>query len=284
MPEVVPAAPVEPAAPRRFEFPAITEPQVEEPKAEGEPNAQNKEEQAPSAASDGDPPKQEAPTPEQAAKRESRRFERRLDKAYRKAAEAEARAALLEKQLNEVRQPKQEADPSAPRMEQFNDIEEYAAAKAEHEKQKALKELQAQQSAEQGKAQQARLMAQWEEKVAEAEDEYDDFHEVVGDLKPVNHLVAAVMEAGPKVAYFLGKNAAEAKRIAALPALTQIREIGKIEARLEAEAVKPKAPSKAPAPIAPLTGAAGVARGSISDGNLSFEEFKALREKQLGRK
>ena len=60
------------------------------------------------------------------------------------------------------------------------------------------------------------------------------------------------------VAYYLGKNPKEAERIVSLPTLSQVREIGKLEAKLLAEPAKPKTPSKAPAPITPLTGAAPV--------------------------
>ena len=61
------------------------------------------------------------------------------------------------------------------------------------------------------------------------------------------------------IAYHLGSHPKEAQRIAALSPLSQIREIGKLEAKLLAEPAKPKAPSKAPAPITPLTGVAQVA-------------------------
>jgi hypothetical protein len=63
---------------------------------------------------------------------------------------------------------------------------------------------------------------------------------------------------GPQLALYLAENEAEVRRIIALHPLTQLRELGKIEAKLEpaAPAAAPAAPvvSKAPAPVRPIAG------------------------------
>jgi hypothetical protein len=66
-------------------------------------------------------------------------------------------------------------------------------------------------------------------------------------------------EVGEQIAYHLGKNPAEAARIAALSPIASIREIGKLEAKLSitpppAQTLKP---SNAPAPPAVVDGKAG---------------------------
>jgi hypothetical protein len=66
----------------------------------------------------------------------------------------------------------------------------------------------------------------------------------------------------------------------ALSPTAQIREIGKLEHRLAAEPPKPKTPSKAPAPITPLTGTAPV----VSDVPTESDDVGAWikkRNKQL---
>lgn len=238
-----PAAPVAPAAPA--EGTETTE-------------AQNTAEQAPATAPEGDKPDSTGQDPEK--KRESRRFERRLDKAYRKAAEAQARAEFLEKQLNEMKasSAKPAEDPGAPRLDQFDDIEKYAAAKAKYEADRAVKDYQSRQQGETQKQYTARLSEAWESKADRGGSKYEDFDDVVGDIKPTTPWAAALMEAenGEEIAYYLGKNIKEAERIGKLPPLSQIREIGRLEQKLAAEPPKPKTPSKAPAPIVPLTGAA----------------------------
>jgi hypothetical protein len=228
--------------------------------------AQNTAEQAPATAPEGDKPD----TGQDPEKRTSRRYERRLDRAYRKAAEAQARADFLEKQLNEARAktpPAEAADPGAPRLEQFDDIEKYAAARAKYEADKAVKDYQTRQQGETQKQAQARLVQEWETKAERGGGKYDDFDEVVGDIKPTAPWSMALMEAenGDEIAYYLGKNIKEAQRIASLPPVSQIREIGRLEAKLAAEPQKPKTPSRAPAPITPLTGAAPVVSDVPSD-------------------
>lgn len=220
-------------------------------------------------------------TPDVAEKRNQSRFERRIDKLHRRAAEAEARAQLFEKQLAEFRKPA--ASEGSPRLENFDyDPEKYATAKAEYEKSQALKEYDAKARNQSATQAEQRLVAGWEERVARADSKYDDFDEVVGELQPNSPLVVALMEAenGEDVAYYLGKNLKEAHRIIALSPLSQIREIGKIEAKLLADPPKPKTPSQAPAPINPLTGTGSVSKDAPSDAD-SIGEWMKKRNKQV---
>lgn len=261
--------------------PAPAAPPAPSPAEGGEPAAQNTAEQAPAPQpgsetkpdTDQDPEKQ----------RGTRRFERRLDKAYRRAAEAEARRDLAEKQLAELRAKSAPAeDPSAPRLESFKDIEEYAAARAKHAADNTLKEHTATQRADAAKRAQAKLAEDWEGKAARGGEKYDDFDEVVGELKPIAPWAVALMEAenGEEIAYFLGKNLKDIQRIASLSPTAQIREIGKLEAKLAAEPPKPKTPSKAPAPINPVTGTAPRATDVPSEEDDMGAWFKK-RQKQV---
>ena len=196
-------------------------------------------------------------TPEEAEKRrESRRFERKIDKLHRQAAEARARAELAESQLKARETTAKPADTGAPKLEQFDyDPEKYAKAYAEHEKKLAEKEWEGRQRTAEQTKQREKLLTSWEEKAEQGRDKYDDFDTIVGELQPTGPLIMAIMKAEPDVAYFLGKNQKEAERIAALEPIDQILEIGRLGAKLAAEPEKPKAPSKAPAPIKPLSGA-----------------------------
>jgi len=285
-----PAAPAAaPSAPRRFEIPAFADltadavtPAPAAPAAstpEVKPEAQNTGTEATPAKPEGEKP--EEVTPEQAAKREGRRFERRLDKAYRKAAEAQARAELLEKQLAEFKQPK--APEGAPTLEQFDyDPEKYAAAKADYAKAEAAKEFEAKQRTEAGKQFTQKLQTDWEEKAERGADKYDDWQETVGELQPNNPFMHAIMEAenGEDVAHYLGTHPKEAERIAKLPPLSQVREVGKLEAKLLAKPAEPKTPSKAPAPITPLTGAAPVVSDVPSETD-DLRDWMRKRNKQV---
>jgi hypothetical protein len=270
MSEVVTTAAPAPAAPS----PAAPAP------AEGEQPAQNTAEQAPATAPEGDKPDTDESPDKQ---RGSRRFERRLNRAFKEAAEAKARAELYEKQLQEFKaKSAPEADPSAPRLEQYDDIEKYAQAKAKFEADKVLRDHQTKQQTEAQKQAQAKLTESWEVAAERGETKYPDFADVVGDLKPDAPWSAAVMrvENADDVAYHLGKDLKEARRIIALPPFEQLIEIGRLSAKLAAEPPKAKTPSKAPAPITPLKGAAPVVSDVPSDSD-DMKAWIAKRQKQV---
>ena len=277
MSEVAAAAPAAPTAPQTPAAPAP---------AEGAPQAaQNTAEQAPATAPEGVKPD----TDQDPEKRGQSRFNRRLDRAYKRAAEAEARASFLEKQFNEFKAASQPAaDPSEPKLEQFKDIEEYAKAKAEHASKRALAEHQAKLQGETARQQTARLTESWAAKMEAAAESIEDLHEVVSeDLKPTTPALAAIMEAenGPAVAHYLLKNPKEMARIEKLTGIAQILELGKVSAMLAAEPPKAKTPSRAPAPITPVTGTAPAAENPnwISDPNLSQKEWVRRRNEQIRR-
>ena len=246
----------------------------------------NPAESAPAAAPEAKPeaPKQEEESAESIARREAMRLRRKLDKAYRQKAEAEGRAELSRKELESLRQPaKVEGEPT---LAQFDyDPEKYANAKAEFVKNQSAKELQAKSQEQASRQYREQLATKWEDHVDRAAVKYPDWQDIVGELTPDTSFTAAIMDCdnADDVAYYLGKNPADAERIAKLPALSQVREIGKIEAKLLAEPPKAKAPSKAPAPPTPLAGTAPV----LSDKPLASdtdEEWVRKRRLQVHRR
>jgi len=221
---------------------------------------QDTEEAAPSAEPEAKPEVKDL-TPEQLAAKRDRRAQNKLEKAYRVRAEALAKADLLEKRLAELESKSVTTKPQEgePTLAQFDyDPEKYATAKAEFAKTQAAKEIEAKQRTESQQRAHQKLVSDWETKAERGADKYDDWQDVVGEIQPTAPFVAALMEAdnGDDIAHYLGKHPSEAKKIAALSPMAQVREIGKLEAKLSSKSVEPKAPSKAPAPITPLTGAA----------------------------
>ena len=223
----------------------------------------------------------EPTTADQPEKHGKSRFERKISRLYREAAEAKAERDLFKRQLEELK-PKS-SDPGEPKLENFSDIEEFRKATAKYASDQAVKEHTAKQQAETQKQAQARLISEWEEKTAKAK--YEDFDEVVGEITPTTPWATALMHAenGDEIAYHLGKNLKDARRIAALPPVLQILEIGKLGATLAATPQTPKTPSRAPAPITPLsgTGSANTTEPSEDD---DMKTWLAKRNKQLGRR
>lgn len=97
------------------------------------------------------------------------------------------------------------------------------------------------------------------ERFVEAQEEFAASHEDYDDVvsNPALHITQAMAlavhesEIGPQIAYHLGKNPAEAARIAALSPLSQAREIGRIESKLTAEGAKPRPPKPTKTTSAP---------------------------------
>ena len=291
MPEVVQESlPLEPR-PNKFiipDDPVVVAPSSPAPEAKPAPSPEVKTDSETTDTGDtatpADPEAKPATelTPEQLAAKRDRRAQNKLEKAYRVRAEAQARADQLEKRLAELEAKTNQpvSTPGEPTLAQFDyDPEKYATAKAEFAKTQAAKDFEANQRAAYQKQAQAKLVEGWEEKVAKAEDKYDDWQEKVGDIQPTAPFVAALMEAdnGEDIAYYLGSHPKEAQRIAQLNPLSQVREIGKLEAKLLSKPVEPKVPSKAPAPITPVSGTAA----NVLDGPTEQDDYPTwLRKRQ----
>ena len=94
--------------------------------------------------------------------------------------------------------------------------------------------------------------------------------------------VIRASDIGPEVAYYLGENVEKSFEIARLPANLQAREIGRIEARLEAAKANPvSAVSKAPPPVAKVEANASVDK---DPSNMSDAEFAKWRGRQIAQR
>ena len=214
----------------------------------------------------------------------TRRFERRIDRAHKRAAEAQAKAELLEREIADLKAKSQPQVPTnAPRMEDFTDVQEYAKAYAAHEKAEAIKDYEKKQRDQAVADQNQKMVQTWEANVSKAQAKYDDWDEVVGDIKPTTPWSYAMMEAdnGPDIAHYLGTHPEEVKRIASMSPPSQFREIGKLELKLQAPPEPPKKPSKAPAPIEPVKGDAKVTDELAPQ--MDFEKYQKIGNKMFNK-
>ncbi len=272
----------------RFTLPKEFQNPPPETKAPEAPAEAPKEPKPVAEAATTEPPKAEAqPEAEKVTEgkdpdKGTSRYLKRIERAHRERAEAQAKAEALQREVEHLKQSKSPVSSAAPRMEDYTDVQEYAKAYAAYEKDNALKEYQRKQAEESATAQRSKLEQEWSSKVAKAIAKYDDFEEVVGDLKPVTPwgytLLAA--ESGEEVAYYLGKHPKEAESIFSKPPLLQAYEIGRLEAKLLSKPEAPKQPSKAPPPIAPVTGPAQVSEGEYKPG-MPFEEYRKIGNKMF---
>jgi hypothetical protein len=257
-----PAAPEKPAAtPEASPAKAAPEPAASEPAtppAEAKTEVEKPTEEKPES---GKATTEKDPESDDKVRPASRSYERRIDRATKRAALAEARAEAAEREAAEIKAKiAPPPDPNEPKAEQFTDLEEYAKAKADFAVKKAESAREAKAKEETQKQEQTRLTEAWEEVADKGQSKYPDFHEKVGDLKPTTPWAVAIMETdnGHDVAMHLANHPKEAERIIGLHPRQQFLEIGKLSAKLASAPAPVRTPSKAPAPIQPESGAATV--------------------------
>lgn len=126
-----------------------------------------------------------------------------------------------------------------------------------------------------------RMLADWNGRRAKALETMPDFAAVAerADVTISPPMAAAIMqiESGPEVAYHLGKNPAEAARIAALPPLNAVFELGRIAAALAAP--KPPAVSRTADPIRPVGAVAPAVVPALAD--MDMDSYAAKRQAAL---
>lgn len=160
---------------------------------------------------------------------------------------------------------------AAPKIEDFQSYDDFLVAKAKHELRQEMTQAERAKAAAQESAQ---VATNWRTQVEAAKGKYADFEEVAFTAplsEPVAQMVAA-SDIGADLAYHLGKNPDEARRISALSPVAAAREIGRLEAKLST-APSPKT-TQAPPPVPTVTGRSSPQRDPNA---MSYEEYKAMR-------
>lgn len=213
-----------------------------------------------------------------------KRIDRLTQEKYRLRAELE----FLRSQQPQPQQaqPAQQAQqPSqAPKLEQYNSIEEYLDALADHKASQKFDHLAKEREAKESQTRQqneaAKLHEGYTKQTEQARQAYEDFDDVVQDPDlPISQAMAeAIMRSsnGADVAYYLGKNPDQAARIASLDPFSAAVEIGRIAATVVRP--QPRKTSNAPPPIQPV----GARATPVTDPDkMSTDEWLKWRNGQL---
>lgn len=196
-----------------------------------------------------------------------------------KLADARLRAEYAERQLNEYRQASHPKQPEGePKPNQFQDYEGYIAALTDYKVDQRMRGLQQQSDAQRYAQSQREQAAQIQQKLSSAQAKYSDFNEVaMADDVPISQPMAAAiarLKEGGEVAYYLGSNIDEARRISRLDPVEQVWEIKELDRKLSA----PPSTTKVPPPITPTIGTSTVKRPLEE---LPWKEFVRERKKQV---
>jgi len=226
------------------------------------------------------------------AESDRERYRQDLERERKAREDLEAKAKPVEPKVEEN---------VKPNPNDFKDAFEYAEALADWKVKDALRQRD-QEATERVQAQQRQaLESQWNSKLAEAKKQHADYDEVLASAEGgvSDEVRDAIIESdmGPLILYHLAENPEIVTKINGLSPRNALKELGRIEAKLEKSAegssesgkaeVKPEV-SKAPAPIRPIKQATTNSRfdGLIdAEGNWkgSPEEYRAWREAQQKR-
>jgi hypothetical protein len=249
------------------------------------PAAPEEGQDVPASATD-EAPVLENPVPEVAEQAPTPKgVQKRLDEFRRQLGDTQRmneRLLSLVEQTVRGKAPEVQTPSGPPDRNSYADHDQYLEALADYKVSEKFEGLKARVAQEKAQESAKQRESAWTKKLEQAASKHADFEDVVFDEKlPVSAAMAEAMQesdVGPEIAYWLGKNPAEAQRIAGLSAIAQAREIGKIESRIGEPAPK-KETSKAPAPIEP------VGKGKTSDSDIgsakSMDEFVRRRETEL---
>lgn len=257
------------------------EPKPEETKAEAEGDASKD-------STEGEQEKAEKP--------KKNRLQERFDELTRAREEARKEAEYWRKLVMErqeaQQQPATQTRDAEPQLEQFSTELEYAKAHAKWvARQEAYALIQQREEAMQRAAQQREAETQvqsYQARIAEARTRYSDYEEVMVTAPEIPlppHVSQALVESefGPDIAYRLAKDPARIQRIVSLTPTAALREIGKVEAEIEAGRKSKAVPrvSNAPEPISPVDAKSSTPSRDAEPGpDRPYSEWLAWRNKQ----
>lgn len=252
VPEVKPEVPETPSAPETAE--------PEKPDEDSEPQTED---------TSDEPPKK------------SKGVQKRIDELVRQREEY--RALFEQERQEKMRMFEMAQRPTPPEfgkpdISQFDDHDKYLEALADWKVESRLAEERQKQSEREQAREAARRQSLLRERIEKASERYEDFYESARADVNVSAAVADAItdsELGADLIYFLGKNPEEARRLNALNPVAAVREVGRLEARIqEANKPKPKPISNAPDPVKPLGGKEVVSKRPEE---MSMSEYIAWR-------
>ena len=232
-------------------------------------------------------------------------YKKKLFQKDQKIADLERRLADIERGSKKAPDQSKNAELSDDKEPDIDDFETYAEYQKalvrweiKQDKKEEAKKAAKEQLEDASKKAQKRFRDQYlafSEKVDDLEEVLEQVSDV--ELNPAMQAAIADTDVAPEILYHLAKNREELERINGLSPIKMVREIGKLELKLEGEAKKddksdddetPKKEikkSRASEPITPLSAKRGTTQPKdLSDPNLSFAEYERIRSQQIAKK
>jgi|TARA_R110000824_G_scaffold116455_12_gene267939 hypothetical protein len=290
---------------------AAPDTEVVDSKPESEPVAEEEEETGtPVQVTVSEDDLDETPKPKR--RRRGRSYKERASQLAREKSLEKSRADTLEAELQSIRSTVHQSaavpfppveqtqtettSPAAtdgrPKQEDFETYEEYQDSTVEWKVQQKINDYEADQRVrierEQVQRAQGEIVATHTARIDTFRSAHEDFDAVIAEgaslpVTPPMRDAVLNSDAGPALMYHLCTNPDECDRIANMHPMAAIKEMGKLEAQIEA-AIPTGPPSsakhitQAPPPIKPVGG--GATASTVPLDQLPYQEFKRIRDKQ----
>jgi hypothetical protein len=220
--------------------------------------------------------------------KKSKGVQKRIDELTRAKYEAEREREIARQELERYRREaeQQKAQPATgdnePRFEDFSSYDDYVKAIAKHSALKEVNAIKAQQAQETEARKAEEMKRAFDEKAAKARSKYDDFDTIalspIVPYTPVMAQLVAESDIAGDLAYYLGKNLDEAKRLSQLSPVDAAKQLGRLEAKLS-EAPKPKKITQAPPPIKTVAGNEKVSKDPSKMSMAEYMEWRQPKKK-----
>ena len=270
--------------------PSKNEDESEQSQDESDTSKQDDESES---ESEDDESKEESESDDEDKKpRKKNGFKKRVDRLNRKLSEKDAEIERLRRQY-ESGAPKKDEAPAKeetksnakPRPQEFDTHEEYVEALTDYKIAQKEEQYERQSKEAESKRESEKQFQTFQSKVNDFKKEASDFDDVVYEvddipLTPLIQKAILTSDIGPQLMYELAKDRERLEKIISLDQFTALKEIGKIEDRIEQRLSSKKqskqTTTKAPPPITPLNSKTS-AKVSKNPDEMSFDEYKAYR-------
>lgn len=229
------------------------------------------------------------PADDSGAAPKKNRVQERIDELTRAKHEKEREVEYWRRQAEAVKQPVQQfVEPTKPTLEQCGfDDDKFEAALDQYVEQKAAykaHQTQLIQQQHERQLQDYKTEQDFQAKSVDFANKNPDFFSTVQNpmLHITKEMAAAIKESdiGPDLLYFLGKNPEKAEEIAKKDSHRQYIELGKLQAEIATRKKPAAEPSKAPAPIKPISSKSSI--GKTPD-QMTDKEFAKWRREHKRR-
>ena len=238
-------------------------------------------------------------------KKQNPKLEKRFSELTKQREEARKEAArereqreALESRIRELEgkvAPTPVEENVKPQPSQFNDAFEYAEALAEWSAEQAILNREKQESERKAQEEQQKLIQSWNKRLETVKADLPDYDEMIAsaaDISVSDAIRDAMLESeqGPRILYHLAENPELAEKLNSMSQVSALREIGKLEAKFEANVTSKDAPkteaeqkpqvarSKAPAPITPIKASSVVADVGVDTNGEFHGTYQQWRE------